>query len=539
MVCPVNRLATLLAGAAPDGALTGLRRPRDRYIDLLRALSLSMVVLGHWLAVLVSWEDGTVTGRNALNVVPGMWPLTWVFQVMPLFFFVGGFSNRMSYESACRRGGGYVSYTVRRLQRLLVPTLVFLTIGVTTATILDVTGNLDALLRQAAVVVTIPLWFLGLYLLVIAVAPAMLALHRSFGAGVVITLAFCSVVVDLLRFTLDVEPIGFLNYGFVWLLVHQLGFLYADGRLSRLGAPLAVLGVGLLVGLVALGPYPSNLVGIESEKIDNMNPPTVAILAQAGWQVGVAMLVRRPVVRWLGRARVWRGVVALNQRIMTVFLWHMAAVLPTIAVVYPLGFPQPEPGSGAFWALRPSWVGLQLPVLACLVAAFDRFESVGRRLGADVRAEESGTGRVVAGLATLFVGLGIVGYARLGLEPPYSDVSKDVTVVDVNSARSLSHLVLGLFLLRAAANGEEAVRRAAFPAGFMAGLLALLGGLGVGLLSTTWPLTVLHAGGATVLVAVGLTGRRKDHRLWRRRSGALWPTDGAADCTDRTRKRRR
>ena len=50
-----------------------------------------MVVLGHWLAVLVTWEDGTVTGENALNVVPDLWPLTWVFQVMPLFFFVGGF----------------------------------------------------------------------------------------------------------------------------------------------------------------------------------------------------------------------------------------------------------------------------------------------------------------------------------------------------------------------------------------------------------------------------------------------------------------
>ena len=104
-----------------DRGGAGPRSPRDRYIDLLRVLSLSMVVLGHWLAVLVTWEDGTVTGRNALNVVPGMWPLTWIFQVMPLFFFVGGFSNRKSYESVCRRGGGYVAYVTRRLQRLLVP----------------------------------------------------------------------------------------------------------------------------------------------------------------------------------------------------------------------------------------------------------------------------------------------------------------------------------------------------------------------------------------------------------------------------------
>lgn len=493
------------AGRTPSDSGPADRTPRDRYIDLLRVFSLSMVVLGHWLAVIVTWEDGTVEGENALNVVPGMWPLTWVFQVMPLFFFVGGFANRKSYESACRRGGGYVAYTTRRLQRLLVPTMVFLAVGLTIATILDLSDATEELLRPAAIVVTVPLWFLGVYLIVLAVAPAMLALHLRFGVWVIVALGGAATAVDGLRFGLDMESIGFFNYGFVWLLVHQLGFMYADSGVERFRGALAGAGAVLLVGLIVLGPYPPNLVGINTEEIDNMNPPTLPILALAGWQVGVALLARPRLTRWLERGRAWASVVALNQRIMTVFLWHMAAILPSIAVIYPLGFPQPEPGSGTFWALRPVWVVLQIPVLLGLVLIFGRFESLGRRFAGEVRAgRESAAGRILAGFGALYAGLGVIGYARLGLEPVYSDQTKDVTVIDVNAARSLIHLLLALFLLRAAAAGENAARRAALPFTVALGALAVVGALNLGLLATTWPETILHAVSALVLFACWL-----------------------------------
>ena len=43
---------------------------------------------------------------NVVGVTRGLWLLTWVLQVMPLFFFVGGFSNAKTYESMRRRGRG-------------------------------------------------------------------------------------------------------------------------------------------------------------------------------------------------------------------------------------------------------------------------------------------------------------------------------------------------------------------------------------------------------------------------------------------------
>ncbi len=508
--------------ARMDAAALVTTRPRDRYVDFLRVFSLIMVIGGHWLAVLVTWEDGTLEGENALNVLPEMWPLTWLLQVMPLFFFVGGFANRKSYESAVRRGGGYAAYVTSRLQRLLIPTLVFLAVGLTAAIGMDIAGLLDETLRPAARVVTLPLWFLGVYLMVVALAPPMLALHRRFGARLVVGMAAAAATVDVIRFALDVDDSGHVNYAVIWLLVHQLGFLYADGVLQKWARRLAGVGAISLVTLVAAGPYPPSLVGISGNDIDNMNPPTLVILALALTQVGIALLVRSRLVSWLERPQPWVAVIGLNRRIMTMFLWHLAAMLPTIAIIYPLGFPQPEPGSAAFWSLRPVWILLQVPILAGLVMTFGRFESVGRNLAGDLsRQGDSMVSRLVAAVGAALAGLGVLGYARLGLEPFYSDLSKELTVMDVNSARSLTYLVLAFFLLRAAVMGPEAAHQAAAGVSVALTVLALMGIAGFWLFGTTIAEAVLLVAVAATLVFAAFvrptteTGRRErtaDHR---------------------------
>ncbi|KOG86438.1 acyltransferase, partial [Streptomyces varsoviensis] len=93
--------------------------------------------------------------------------------------------------------------------------------------------------------------------------------------------------VDVLRFALGVPYVEFLNFAFVWLAVHQLGFLRADGRLAargpRVPAALALTGLAGAVALVAAGPYPLSMVGMPGEKISNMAPPTLALLCHGLW----------------------------------------------------------------------------------------------------------------------------------------------------------------------------------------------------------------------------------------------------------------
>jgi fucose 4-O-acetylase-like acetyltransferase len=347
---------------------------RDRTIDFLRAASIAIVVLGHWLMAAVSFHDGRFEATNILAVVPALAVLTWVVQVMPLFFFVGGFANAVTLDAYRRRGASAGEFVASRVTRLLKPVLVLLAVWVPAALVLRAFGVPADQLARTTRLVCQPLWFLAVYVLVVAAAPAMLTLHRHHGARVPVVLAVSAVVVDVLRFAGEVPFVGWANLAFVWLFAQQLGFHDAEGAFAR--APrswcvrIAAAAVGTLALLVSVGPYPASMVGLSSDRFSNMAPPTICLLAVTVLQVALVTLARPALARWLERPGPWTAVVAANGVVMTVFLWHLTALLLTVVVAFPLGFPQPEPASAAWWATRPLWVALVLVPLAGFVLLF-------------------------------------------------------------------------------------------------------------------------------------------------------------------------
>src|SRR3970040_2913861 len=77
---------------------------RDRYVDFLRAASIVAVVFGHWFISINHLQRDIFSTTSAVGVTSGLWAGTWLFQVMPVFFLVGGFSNLVTYDSF-KRGG--------------------------------------------------------------------------------------------------------------------------------------------------------------------------------------------------------------------------------------------------------------------------------------------------------------------------------------------------------------------------------------------------------------------------------------------------
>src|SRR5215212_3900325 len=75
---------------------------RDRYVDFLRLFSIAVVVLGHWLMAVVVWHGSEFHTGNAIAMTPGLWIATWLLQVMPIFFFVGGFANLATVDALRR-----------------------------------------------------------------------------------------------------------------------------------------------------------------------------------------------------------------------------------------------------------------------------------------------------------------------------------------------------------------------------------------------------------------------------------------------------
>jgi fucose 4-O-acetylase-like acetyltransferase len=424
---------------------------RDRYVDFLRAFSISVVVLGHWLMATVSWPSGGgVHAGNALATMRWLQPATWVLQVMPVFFFVGGFAHLVTYDANRRRGGRYAQFVHGRCARLLRPVTVLLAVWVPLTLVLDRTLPAGVVRPVTKLVVQL-LWFLGVYVIVVALAPLTIRLHRRHGVGVLVAYVGLAALIDLAVFGLGWSALGYVNVLPVWLFAHQLGYCYADGSFDRWGrrVPLALASGGLaaLVGLTAWGPYPTSMVGMPGERVSNMSPPTICIVALTCWLVGLVMLARPYVTRWLARPRVWTGVVAMNGVIMTVFLWHLTALLVAVLVLLPLGFPQPAVGTAFWWALRPVWFAVLVSLLAGLVAVFGRLERPRAVTYVPVAGRTPVLRQACAVAGVTLVAAGVLGLAVAGLSSPATSSAR-IVVLAVTPLSALAYLGLGAWLLR-------------------------------------------------------------------------------------------
>ncbi|MFE7414999.1 acyltransferase family protein [Streptomyces laurentii] len=413
---------------------------RDRYIDLLRVASLAVVVLGHWLMAAVT-ADGQV--GNLLAVVPGLQLLTWALQVMPVFFFVGGFSHALAHRSR----PPYAGFLRARLQRLLRPTMVFIAVwGVLALAVqlLAADGAAGPGLTGVALrLVTQPLWFIGVYLAMVAFTPPLLRLHERYGWGAFAGLVAGAVAVDVLRFAVGVPYVEFLNFALVWLAIHQLGFLRADGMIRR-PALLAAAGLAGAVALVAFGPYPLSMVGMPGEKISNMAPPTLALLCHGLWLVGAVELLRGPGTRLAARARVWRAVVAANGIAMTAFLWHLTAMLGVYGAMLALDVRLPAPATGAWWAQVPLRVAAAVALTALLVAVFRRFEHPAPAAPSD------GTGGPLAALGIALALLGVLGLSMTGFGGLLEGHTATLIAVRVTAPAAVAMALAGWFLVERA-----------------------------------------------------------------------------------------
>ena len=347
---------------------------RDRTVDLMRAVSIAVVVIWHWAGSVTHRRDGEIVMPNPIDQVPLLWLATWVGQVMPVFFLVGGFANLAAWD---RAAGSARAFLRARLTRLLRPTAVFLGVwAALEAVLLLVVPGYPGVLSYGRVVAT-PLWFLAAYLWVVLLVPVTAAAHRRAAVPTVVLLGLGVVGVDLARFGAGLQLFGLVNTALVWVFVHQLGYLWRDGMLDSPARrwTLAAAGLTGLVVVAALPVYPRSMVATVGGQLSHMYPTTAGIATLAVFQLGIIVLLRPRLSSWLQRRRVWKTVVAANSVIMTVFLWHMTALLAALTLFETAGLPiYPEP-TAAWWAQRPLWLLVPGVLLAALVAVFARAET--------------------------------------------------------------------------------------------------------------------------------------------------------------------
>lgn len=357
---------------------------RNRVVDFVRVLSILVVVFGHWLMAAITFEGGEIVPGHLLELSTWTHPLTWVFQVMPLFFFVGGYSNALSWRSARSRGEPYGAWLRARLRRLALPVVPLLLVW-TIGGWLGLRLGLDwEILQLASRVALVPTWFLAAYVVIVTLAPSLLGLWDRVGWWSIAGGIALGVVADAISIGADFVPVGFLNYVFVWATVHQLGYAWVDGTLAGYPKRFALLigGFAATLLLVSFGPYPIAMVGLDTAEITNSYPPRVTLTFLGLFQAGLILVLEPMLTRLMSKAGAWTSVVVVSARIMTLYLWHLTAMVIVIGVgllVDGWGF-RIEPLSGRWWLTRPVWfLVLVVPTLG-LMGIFGRYEQPDRDL---------------------------------------------------------------------------------------------------------------------------------------------------------------
>jgi hypothetical protein len=210
------------------------------------------------------------------------------------------------------------------------------------------------------------LWFLGAYVLVLAAAPLLAAITTTgrLAAAVVGTYAVIAVV-DAIRINIDgLSALGYLNM-VVWLIPGMFGVAYRRRLLT--GHAALALGVGMLavnMTLLVFGPYELSLVGIETQHIKNMTPPSLLLAGHAIMMCAFAIAAAPAIARWARRPRVWWLAAIGNSGAMTLYLWHIPPLLAMHLVFDYLGQPRFHPTAPGFITLSVA----QLLLMGVLVA---------------------------------------------------------------------------------------------------------------------------------------------------------------------------
>jgi surface polysaccharide O-acyltransferase-like enzyme len=390
-----------------DDAASG----RDRAIDVARVGALVVVMFGHCALLLATIDTGGLRIGNLLGELPAITPLTWLAQVMPLFFFAGGAAGAYGW---CP-GTPWGTWLFTRAQRLCRPVFWYLaawTVGLLVARMVLGGESATALGREVVAL----LWFLGVYLVVLAFVPALTRLRTGRAAAVVVTsLLIAAAAVDSIRMAVGTPESGVANFVIVWLIPVVIGVAYARRLIGpRPALAAAAAAFAAQVVLAVTGTYEVALVVTGAEHMSNVSPPTLLLALQSTWMSCVFVAAAGAIRRWAARPRVWHVVSVGNGGAMTIYLWHIPAIAVATFSLHAFGLDAYDVHAPGFWGL----LALRAVVFAVVMAAAFWLLSPleHRRLpwwDAPVRA--TGTRSTAAGALMCVAGIGLVLLAKNGM----------------------------------------------------------------------------------------------------------------------------
>jgi len=400
---PLPDARAVALGTAPD---------RDRAVDVARLAALLVVMFGHCALLLATIDTGGLRIGNLLGERPALAPITWVVQVMPLFFLAGGAAGAYGW----RDGTTWGSWLFSRAQRLCRPVFWYLAAWCVGLLIVRAALGAESAAGIGRECVAL-LWFLGVYLVVLAFVPALTRLRTGRAVtALVVSLLAAAAAVDVVRFAVGSAWAGIVNFLIVWLIPVVIGVAYArrliDARVA-LAVAASVLAAQIL--LAAAGPYDVSLVVTGTERVSNVTPPTLLLALHCTWMSCLFVAAAGAVRRWAARPRVWHVVAVGNGGAMTLYLWHIPAIAIATFAMHALGLDAYDVDAQGFWGLLALRAVVFAAVMTAMFFALSPLEH--RRLPWwDTVVRSTGTCAVLSGVLVCVAGVALVGLAKTGLD---------------------------------------------------------------------------------------------------------------------------
>jgi surface polysaccharide O-acyltransferase-like enzyme len=403
------QLTKPLSGAGKVNAETP--PDRDRAVDVARLAALVVVIFGHCALLLATIDSSGLRIGNLLGELPAVAAITWIVQVMPLFFLAGGAAGAYGWHA----GRSWGTWLFTRAQRLCRPVFWYLaawSIGLLVTQHFLGADSAEGLGRECVAL----LWFLGVYLVVLAFVPVLTQMSTGRAVAIVVgSLIVGAAVTDAIRFAVGTPMAGVANFVVVWLIPVAIGVAYARQLIGPRAALLvAAAAFATQVVLAALGPYEVSLVVTGTERISNVSPPTLLLALHCTWMSCVFVAAAGAIRRWAERPRVWYIVAVGNGGAMTLYLWHIPAIAVATFALHAIGLDAYDVGTPGFWGL----LALREVVFAVvMLAAFRLLSPLEHRQLPwwDASVSATGTRSAVAGVFTVLAGVVLVYLAKNGL----------------------------------------------------------------------------------------------------------------------------
>ena len=322
---------------------------RNRYLDLLRAVAITRVVVYH------------VTGWSVLTIV---------FPAMPVMFALAGSLMAASLDKAG------ISAIGRRLRRLLpslwalslicVPAMLLTGLAWSPRVLLWLLPLQDPPANEWGAQALSANWYLRDFLWFVILSPAALWLFRRLPLQTLAIPYTMLLFIEFARWQPNVVVRDIALYFGAWLL----GFAHHDGMFDRLGRKrlLALAGTLATTGAWYIYEHPG-------PRGYDLNDIHLGNALWAGAFILVALGCAPDAERFEG-SRLWwhRPVTVLNSRALTIYLWHVPILTAVTRIAEARGWHVVD-GIGIAWRLAVVLVGV-----AFAVALFGWVEDVaGRR----------------------------------------------------------------------------------------------------------------------------------------------------------------